>query len=52
VPLKLGIVGDVGDTLDELATPRQGAEPLHPQFVARLIDELLNLTKANLRQVF
>jgi pyruvate dehydrogenase (quinone) len=70
VPLKLGMVGDVGDTLDallplleskpdrshlkdcldhyrktrlkldELATPRKGAEPLHPQYVARLIDEL------------
>lgn len=70
VPLKLGLVGDVGDTLDallpllerkqershlldsrdhygktrakldELATPRKGAEPIHPQYVGRLIDEL------------
>jgi pyruvate dehydrogenase (quinone) len=70
VPLKLGMVGDVGETLDavlpmlkpkddrshledcldhyrktrvkldELANPRKDAEPLHPQFVARLIDEL------------
>jgi pyruvate dehydrogenase (quinone) len=70
VPLTLGLVGDVGDTvdallplldqatnrshlddslahyartrkkLDELATPRKGDQPLHPQYVARLIDEL------------
>ncbi|WP_166979837.1 ubiquinone-dependent pyruvate dehydrogenase [Paramicrobacterium fandaimingii] len=26
--------------MDELATPRRGAQPLHPQYVARLIDEL------------
>ncbi|GAB2463850.1 ubiquinone-dependent pyruvate dehydrogenase [Xylanimonas ulmi] len=74
VPLTLGLVGDVGDTLDallplldepagrrrdrghlddslahyaktrakldDLATPRKGDQPLHPQYVARLIDEL------------
>ncbi len=70
VPLKLGMVGDVGQTLDallpmltskndrshledcldhyrktrvkldELATSRKGADPIHPQYVARLIDEL------------
>jgi pyruvate dehydrogenase (quinone) len=70
VPLRLGLVGDVGDTigallplldrkadrshlddslahyartrtkLDDLATPRRGSQPLHPQYVARLIDEL------------
>ena len=70
VPLALGLVGDVGDTvdallplldqatdrshlddsvahyartrtkLDDLATPRKGDQPLHPQYVARLIDEL------------
>ncbi len=69
-PLALGLVGDVGDTvdallpllpqagdrahlddslahyaktrtkLDELATPRKDGQPLHPQYVARLIDEL------------
>jgi pyruvate dehydrogenase (quinone) len=69
-PLTLGLVGDVGDTvdallpllpqasdrghlddslahyartrtkLDELATPRKDGQPLHPQYVARLIDEL------------
>lgn len=26
--------------LDDLATPRKGAQPLHPQYVARLIDEI------------
>jgi pyruvate dehydrogenase (quinone) len=26
--------------LDDLATPRRGHQPLHPQFVARLVDEL------------
>jgi pyruvate dehydrogenase (quinone) len=26
--------------LDELATPRDGEQPLHPQYVARVIDEL------------
>ncbi|AEE46704.1 ubiquinone-dependent pyruvate dehydrogenase [Cellulomonas fimi] len=68
--LDLGLVGDVGDTvdallplldqatdrehlddslahyaktrtkLDDLATPRKGDQPLHPQFVARVVDEL------------
>jgi pyruvate dehydrogenase (quinone) len=28
--------------LDDLATPREGDEPLHPQFVARVIDGLAN----------
>ena len=70
VPVSLGLVGDVGPTidallplleatsdrshlqdslahygrtrakLDELATPRKGDQPLHPQYVARLVDEL------------
>lgn len=70
VPLKLGMVGDVGETLtallpllerktdrthledsldhyrktrtklDDLATPRKAAEPLHPQFIAKVIDEV------------
>lgn len=70
IPLDLGLVGDVGATidallplldartdrshlvdslahyaktrtkLDELATPRKDDLPLHPQYVARLIDEL------------
>ncbi|MBT0995555.1 ubiquinone-dependent pyruvate dehydrogenase [Cellulomonas sp. DKR-3] len=70
VPLDLGIVGDVRETLvgllplltrkedrrhlddalahyaktrdrlDDLATPRKGDKPLHPQYVARLVDEL------------
>jgi pyruvate dehydrogenase (quinone) len=70
VPVSLGLVGDVADTLDallpllnrkqerthlldsrdhyaktrakldELATPRKGAEPIHPQYVGRLIDQL------------
>lgn len=26
--------------LDDLATPRRGSQPLHPQFVARVIDEV------------
>lgn len=26
--------------LDDLATPRRGRQPLHPQFVARLVDEV------------
>ncbi|MCL1869916.1 MAG: ubiquinone-dependent pyruvate dehydrogenase [Promicromonosporaceae bacterium] len=70
VPLALGLVGDVAETvdallpllpqsssrthlddalahyaktrtkLDDLATPRRGDQPLHPQYVARMIDEL------------
>ena len=70
IPLELGLVGDVGDTVDALlpllqrhqnrshleeslthyaktraklddrATPRKGKQPLHPQYVARLIDEI------------
>lgn len=70
VPLDLGIVGDVGDTvdallpliertkqrghlkqslkhykktrekLDDLANPRRGKKPLHPQYVAKLIDQI------------
>lgn len=70
VPLKLGMVGDVGETLtallpllehktdrthledsldhyrktrtklDDLATPRKASEPLHPQFIAKVIDEV------------
>lgn len=70
IPLKLGLVGDVGDTvdallpqltrhsdrshlksslnhyektrakLDDLATPRKGAQPLHPQYVAKMIDKV------------
>ncbi|WP_028709103.1 ubiquinone-dependent pyruvate dehydrogenase [Propionicicella superfundia] len=70
IPVTLGLVGDVGDTidallpllgrrsdrthledslahyaktrtkLDELATPRKPGQPLHPQYVARLVDEL------------
>lgn len=70
IPLDLGLVGDVGATVDELlplvqpkqdrahlkdslahyaktraklddlARPRKGDEPLHPQYVARLVDEL------------
>ncbi len=26
--------------LDDLATPRKGSQPLHPQYVARLVDEI------------
>ncbi|GAA3813993.1 ubiquinone-dependent pyruvate dehydrogenase [Cellulomonas soli] len=70
VPLELGLVGDVKDTvqallprlaprtdrshlddslahyaktrtkLDDLATPRKGSQPLHPQYVAKLVDEV------------
>ena len=70
IPLDLGLVGDVRDTLDELlpllsrhqnrkhhddcldhyaktrakldelATPRKDDEPLHPQYVAKLLNEL------------
>lgn len=70
VPLKLGMVGDVGDTLtallpllkrkadrshlndslahyrktrtklDDLATPRKGSAALHPQYIAKVIDEV------------
>ncbi|WP_272947625.1 ubiquinone-dependent pyruvate dehydrogenase [Ornithinimicrobium murale] len=70
VPLDLGLVGDVGDTvralqpmvqhkkkrrhlqdslkhyrktrekLDDLATPSKRGRPIHPQYVARLMDEL------------
>ncbi|WP_448631685.1 ubiquinone-dependent pyruvate dehydrogenase [Cellulomonas soli] len=70
VPLELGLVGDVKDTidallprlaprtdrshledalahyaktrtkLDDLATPRKGDQPLHPQYVAKLVDEV------------
>lgn len=70
IPLDLGLVGDVRETitallprlernenrdhltdalehyrrtrtkLDDLATPRKGDLPLHPQYVARLVDEL------------
>ncbi len=70
IPLKLGLVGDVGNTvdallpllehhddrshlkqslnhytktrtkLDDLATPRKGKEALHPQYVAKLINEV------------
>ncbi|MCK0113952.1 ubiquinone-dependent pyruvate dehydrogenase [Ornithinimicrobium sp. F0845] len=69
VPLDLGLVGDVGDTvralapmvqrkkkrrhlqdslkhyrktrekLDDLATPSRRGRPIHPQYVARLVDE-------------
>ena len=69
VPLDLGMVGDVGDTvralqpllqrkkkrrhlqdslkhyrrtrekLDDLATPSRRGRPIHPQYVARLVDE-------------
>ena len=28
--------------LDDLATPREGDEPLHPQYVARVVNELAN----------
>lgn len=28
------------EKLDDLATPRKGDQPLHPQYVARLVDEL------------
>ena len=77
VPLELGLVGDVGDTirellpllrrtknrshledavkhygrtrakLDELAVPTKkrrlrGQDPIHPQYLARLVDELAN----------
>ena len=70
IPLKLGLVGDVGDTieallpllerhsershleqsltnykktrakLDDLATPRKAKQALHPQYVAKLVDEV------------
>ncbi|MFT0846852.1 ubiquinone-dependent pyruvate dehydrogenase [Actinomycetaceae bacterium L2_0104] len=70
VPLKLGMVGDVGDTLDallprlernrsrshlkqslkhysktrakldDLAKPRKRKQALHPQYVAKLVDEI------------
>ncbi|GAA2182513.1 ubiquinone-dependent pyruvate dehydrogenase [Brooklawnia cerclae] len=70
VPLKLGLIGDVGDTaeallplltrhtdrshlddslahyaktrtkLDDLATPRKGKQALHPQYIAKLLDEV------------
>lgn len=70
IPLDLGLVGDVKDTiaallprlqqnadrahlkdslahyaktrtkLDDLATPRKGSQPLHPQYVARLVDQI------------
>ena len=70
IPLKLGLVGDVHDTieallplvdnhtdrahlkqslshyaktrgkLDDLATSRKGKAPLHPQYVAKLVDEI------------
>jgi pyruvate dehydrogenase (quinone) len=70
VPVTLGVVGDIADTLDallpllarrtdrshldgsldhyaktrarldDLATPRKAGEPLHPQYIAKLVDEL------------
>ena len=33
---------DARKGLDELATPREGAEPLHPQYVARVVDRIAN----------
>jgi pyruvate dehydrogenase (quinone) len=33
---------DARKGLDDLATPREGAEPLHPQYVARVVDRIAN----------
>lgn len=36
----LGHYAKTRTKLDDLATPRKGTQPLHPQYVARVIDEL------------